>query len=114
MSITLNTKITISARLMFTTAMVAEIEGERTKVREFAKADRAKSAERRELLSPKERKQLEWMLSDMPTEELLERLFRAAMREYTKETIAGELSSDGQTFDRVQTAVTFVAKKVAE
>lgn len=114
MSITLNTKITISARLMFTTAMVATVEGERTKVREFTKGDPAEAAERRELMGPKERKQLEWMLSDMTTEELLERLFRAAMRDYAKETIAGELSSEGQTFDRVQTAVTFVAKKVAE
>lgn len=103
MSITLRTEINITARIVLTTAMVAEMAADRARLRVMAQSEPEKMAK-----LTGDRKQLtDLMLSDVSDEEMFKVLFRSGFREYAKDDLAKELSQEGLKFDRVQAKVSF-------
>lgn len=103
MSITLRTEINITARIVLSTETVAEMEGERAKLRSMIAQEPAKY----EALSGDRKRLVDLMTSDRNTEELFKVLFRAGFRDYSKDGLAKELSAEGLKFDRVQAKVSF-------
>lgn len=103
MSITLRTEINITARIVLSTAMVAEMEGERAKLRSMIEQE----PEKYEALTGDRKRLVDLMTGERTTEELFKVLFRAGFRDYSKDGLAKELSAEGLKFDRVQAKVSF-------
>lgn len=103
MSITLRTEITLTARIVLSTAMVAEMEGERAKMRSMVEQEPEKYAS---LIGAKKRL-ADLFIGELSTEELFKVLFRQGFREFSKDGLASELEQDGLKFDRVQAKVVF-------
>lgn len=103
MAITIRTEINLTARFVLSTEAQANFVGERAKLRVMAKEEPGKIAE----MSRDRQHLVNVMIGDLSDEEVLKVLIRSGYRDYCRDGMGKEMSSDGLTMDRIQAKVTF-------
>lgn len=103
MSITLRTTIVMTARIVVSNEMLAELDAQRSQCRAMAEERPQEMAE----MSANKRHLVDLMIGDMSAEELMKVMFRQGFRDYAKDEMSKELNGSGLKFDRLQTKVAF-------
>lgn len=103
MAITIRTEINLTARFVMSTEAQANFVGERAKLRVMAKEEPGKIA----AMSRPRQHLVNIMVGDMSDEEVLKVMIRSCYRDYCRDGMGKEMSSDGMTMDRIQAKVSF-------